>query len=268
MIRVTWVPGMIEDDSAPFVRLLSAERLATFTRISGTERGALQLHDQTIRIASALMPVICILEIGLRNAVCDRLATIAGARDWLMSPALPFVWRASEAAKLDEALRQARQASYAKLTEFEKHRLDNAAFPNGVPRKIGSRDRFLARQRTLDVSQGQLVSQLTLFFWKRLFSTDYEDTLWKRGLRALFPDKGICRSAISSRLEVIYKARNRLAHHEPIYGQRLVELITAIDFLVVRFENRAADEGSRLAILTFAHRQRLQDVARDASRYF
>lgn len=259
---------MMEEEAGPIVRLLSAERLAAFARISGTEQGALRLHDQTIRIASALMPVICLFEIGLRNAVCDHLAAIVGTRDWLVSPALPFAWRGSEAAKLDDALRQARQAAYAKLTESEKHRLDKVAFPNGVPKTIGHRDRFHARQRTLAVSHGQLVSQLTLFFWKRLFSADYEDALWKRGLRALFPGKEIGRSAISSRLELVYKARNRLAHHEPIYGQRLVELIAAIEFLVVRFENKVADEGSRLATLTSTHRQRLQAVSREASQHF
>lgn len=208
VIQFTGMPGMTEDDIGAMVKLLSAERLGSFMRISGTERGALLLHDHTIHIASALMPVICLLEIGLRNAVCERLPSILGIRDWLSSPSLPFVWRASEMAKLIDAARQARQASYAKLTESEKKRLDRTAFPHGVPRTMGHRERSQARQRTLDVAQGQLISQLTLFFWKRLFSADYEDVLWKRGLRTLFPDKGLGRSAVASRLELVYQARN------------------------------------------------------------
>lgn len=259
---------MTEEYPGPIVRLLSAERLVAFVRMSGTERGALTPHDHTIRIASALMPVICLLEIALRNAACERLRAVFATPDWLMSPPRPFAWRDSEGKKLVDAARQAQQASYAKLTESEKKRLDGIAFPSGVPRNTGHMRRSQARQRTLDVTHGQLVSQLTLFFWKRLFSADYEDALWKRGLKALFPDKTVGRSAVARRLEIIYKARNRIAHHEPIYGPRLEELIAAIEFLVVRLENRACDEGSALAKLTFSHRVNLKAVANEASDSF
>jgi hypothetical protein len=259
---------MTEEYPGPIVRLLSAERLVAFIRMSGTERGALTLHDHTIRIASALMPVICLLEIALRNAACERLRVVFATPDWLTSPPRPFAWRDSEGKKLVDAARQAQQASYAKLTESEKKRLDGIAFPNGVPRNAGHMRRSQARQRTLDVTHGQLVSQLTLFFWKRLFSADYEDALWKRGLKALFPDKTVGRSAVARRLEIIYKARNRIAHHEPIYGPRLAELIAAIEFLVVRLENRACDEGSALAKLTYSHRVNLKAVANETSVSF
>jgi hypothetical protein len=206
--------------------------------------------------------------IALRNAVCERLQAVFANSDWLTSSPRPFAWRDSEGKKLVDAARQAQQASYTKLTESEKKRLDGTAFPNGVSRNTGYMRRSQARQRTLDVTHGQLVSQLTLFLWKRLFSADYEDALWKRGLKALFPDRTVGRSAVARRLEIIYKARNRIAHHEPIYGPRLEEVIAAIEFLVVRLENRACDEGSALAKLTFLHRVNLKAVANETSVSF
>lgn len=256
---------MTEKDTEPMARLISTERLVAFARISGTERGALVLHDQTIRIASALMPVLCLFEIGLRNAICESLISSFSEPNWLIRPSSPFSWRASESKKLADAVRQARLASYAKLSHSEKVQLDAKRLSHGLPQK---RQHHQARQHAIDVTHGQLVSQLTLFFWKRLFSADYEDSLWKRSLRGLFPEKTIRRSAVARRLELIYKARNRIAHHEPVYGVRLDELIAAIDFLVVRLDNRDVNRTSPLAELTFVHRENLKSVASEASASF
>jgi len=87
------------------------------------------------------------------------------------------------------------------------------------------------RQATINVSAGQIIAQLTMHFWKRLFSDDYEKILWKRALKKVFPNKTISRSDVAKCLEVIYETRNRLAHHEPVYGRRLDAILEAVEFV-------------------------------------
>ncbi len=42
---------------------------------------------------------------------------------------------------------------------------------------------------------------------------------------------------VSTKLEVLYAARNRIAHHEPIYGKKLEEVFEAINYIRNNFES-------------------------------
>ncbi|MBN8224924.1 MAG: hypothetical protein J0L89_08930 [Xanthomonadales bacterium] len=259
---------MTEEDLAGISALLSAERIATFVQLTGTERDALSLHDATILVASALMPVTCLVEIAVRNAVSERLRTVFGTHDWLVQPPAPFTWRPSESDKIKEGRRQAQRAAYTKMSDGARKALDSVAFPNGVPANIKHENRVKKRQATIAIAHGQLTAQLTMFFWKRLFSADYEDTLWKRGLKELFPRKSVKRGDVATHLETIYQARNRIAHHEPIHGGRLDQVMRSLDFIVLNLGNIAGDETSPLARLTIAHRDRLKHVAEETTTLF
>ena len=80
-----------------------------------------------------------------------------------------------------------------------------------------------------------------MFFWKRLYSDDYEQALWRTALKRVFPDKSLKRATIAAQLERIYQTRNRIAHHEPVYGRRLTDTLVAIDFVVKNFGKPDAD---------------------------
>ncbi|KKY03852.1 hypothetical protein PK69_22540 [Xanthomonas phaseoli pv. phaseoli] len=259
---------MTEEELAGMAALLSAERLSAFVQLTGTERDALVVHDSTIQVAAALVPVMCLVEISVRNAVSERLRSVFGTHDWLMQPPPPFVWKPSERSKIDDARRQAQRAAYTKLTDAARRALDDAAYPNGVPKAIKYERRVKKRQGTIAIPQGQLIAQLTMFFWKRLFSSDYEDSLWKRGLKELFPRKSIKRGDVGKHLEIVYEARNRIAHHEPIHGQRLQQLMQSLDFLVFNLGNKSGDENSPLARLTKNHRADLLKVAAENDALF
>ena len=215
--------------------LISVERLAGFVAITGTERDALALHQQTMQLAAALMPALGLLEVTLRNAVCDRLRQTFNVPDWLTNPPKPFQWKGDEASKINQAKGHAQRAAYTKMSQAEKKTLDALAFPNGVPTNISHEKRSKKRQKVIAITTGQLVAQLTLFFWKRLFSADYEATLWDRSLKRLFPNKSLSRPQIARHLEALYIARNRIAHHEPIYGARLIQTLAAVDFLAMNY---------------------------------
>lgn len=64
-----------------------------------------------------------------------------------------------------------------------------------------------------------------------MYSREYETLLWKPSLKKVFPNKDLKRNQISDALESIYVARNRVAHHEPLYGGRLAKTMKAIDFV-------------------------------------
>ncbi|WP_141739098.1 MULTISPECIES: hypothetical protein [Stenotrophomonas] len=259
---------MTEDELAGMAALLSAERLAAFVQLTGTERDALNVHDSTIQVASALVPVMCLVEIAVRNAVNERLRSVFGTHDWLIQPPAPFAWKPSEHDKVKDARRQAQRAAYTKLTDNARRSLDSIAFPNGVPAGTKHEKRVKRRQETIAIAHGQLIAQLTMFFWKRLFAADYEDALWKRGLKELFPKKTVKRGDVADHLEVVYQARNRIAHHEPIHGARLGRLLSSLDFLVLNLGNKSGDESSPLARLTVAHRTRLREVSEESSALF
>jgi hypothetical protein len=222
---------LTDEDIAAVTELLSRERLGTFQAMTGTTRGAVKLHQQMLQFAGALMSVTAVVEIALRNTVCDRLREHFGVDGWLRRPPAPFVWKDEERGKIEAAVRSAQRAAYTKLQSCDKRTLDQAAFRRGVPPGLQHELRVDARQKAIVVQSGQVITQLTMYFWKRLFSSDYEQTLWKPALKRIFPNKRIDRCAVAVQLERIYQTRNRVAHHEPVYGHRLHDTLNAVNFI-------------------------------------
>ena len=71
-------------------------------------------------------------------------------------------------------------------------------------------------------SQGKLVAELTLGFWRYLLIARYEHSLWNPAIRSKFPALGHLsgsesRRQVYDRVEKLNYLRNRVAHHEPIY---------------------------------------------------
>jgi hypothetical protein len=229
--------------------LLSGERLGTFLAIAGSPRPAIALHQQTLQVAGSLMSVTAIVEIALRNSVCDHLTGHFGTGDWLRNPPVPFIWREQEKTRIGEAIASAQRAAYTKLDAAQKRAIDERVFRKGVPVELSLQRHSKIRQRSLSVSNGQLIAQLTLFFWKRLFSAEYESALWQPVLKRVFPDKSLRRADVAAQLERIYQTRNRIAHHEPVYGYRLGDTLEAIEFIVTRLGQRTASAATPLAQL-------------------
>ena len=247
-----------EGDIREIALFVSSERLAAFHAITGSERDAIILHQQVLAVGSALAPILAIFEISLRNTVCEQLRTAFGIPGWLKTPPAPFEWGDEEKNKIKEAERHAQRAFYAKLTNVQKRALDNIAYPKGAPANAKHETRVKARQKAIQVTSGQVVAQLTLYFWKRLFSDDYEKTLWKRSLRQIFPNKRLERADVSKHLEVLYQARNRVAHHEPIYDDRLAEVVMAVEFVSQNFRSRRPSDDTPLAKILRPHRIALE----------
>ncbi|WP_243784550.1 hypothetical protein [Paracoccus versutus] len=195
----------------------------------------------------ALMAVTGLIEVGLRNATCKHLDTSLGGSGWLRRPPNGLRWSAYEIQSIRNGERAAQRAIYSKMTSAEKADLDDIAFPNGVPQNIKHRKLAEKRQSSIIANDGQVIAQLTMFFWKRLFSETYEVSLWKRAIKRVFPNKTLDRSDVAAKLEVIYQVRNRLAHHEPVYGRRLEDALIAIEFVAHNLESRVPSSEAPFA---------------------
>ena len=218
-------------DAEAIQRLLSRERLGKLVEVTGDLEAAISLHQDALRIGAHLMTIIATVEISLRNIICENLSEHFAVSNWLSQPPIMLDWREPERNKLKQAIDSARKAEYAKLSQTEKSNLDTKAYPNGIRTNNSHLQRSKDRRRQLVISEGKIVAELTLYFWKRLYGPDYEQSLWRTTLKRTFPDRKLKRADVAIQLEHIYQARNRLAHHEPVLHGRLKDTINAINFV-------------------------------------
>lgn len=226
------------------IDLISAERLKTYSNFTDGRKKAIALHNQTLQLGSSIMSMIAVMELGLRNSTNNQLVEDFGDPDWLLPEHTAVPIRRAEQPLISKAHNNARRAVYSKLTYKEKSALDDCAFPYGKPEEVTHKQEVKARQRTLEFSHGQVIAEMTFVFWKRLYSREYDATLWKPSLKKVFPNKKLRRSEISDALESIYVARNRVAHHEPMYGGRLAKTMTAIKFIRNSLGAKSAEEDT------------------------
>jgi hypothetical protein len=237
---------------------ISAERLKTYRQHTDRDKKAVALHNHTLQLGSSLMAMIALLELSLRNITNHRLIEDFGDEEWLLPGHTTLPLKAFEMKAISTAYSHAQKATYSKLTYREKADLDNQVYPNGIPPNTKHKTIVKKRQSLFMPSHGQVISQTTLSLWKRMFSGEYESTLWKPSLKKIFPNKTIDRPHISTALETIYAVRNRVAHHEPVYGSRLDEVIDAIEFIRNSIGAKKGDEHTSFKKFSNVHHLRLK----------
>ncbi len=236
-------------DVTSVVRMLSAERLKALTDLTKSSQQAIELHQETLRVGGLLMTVIATIELALRNSVYENLTQHFGVPNWLRQPPAPFQWRQPELKKVALAHDSACRAEYSKLTQTEKHALDKLAYPQGRPSDKSHLARAKDRRKHISVSDGKVVAEITLYFWKRLYGPEYDQTLWRTSLKRTFPDKKIMRADVAIQLEHIYQARNRLAHHEPVLHKRFSDTMQAVMFVLAQLLVAKPSDATPLAKL-------------------
>jgi hypothetical protein len=250
------------EEVADLVRLFSAERLKALTELTGSEQIAIELHQATLALGAKLMSVIAAVEISLRNSVCENLNHHFAVNTWLLQPPVPFEWKRPERDKATLAQDSAQRAAYSKMSQAEKAALDLLAYPNGRPANISHAKRAKDRRKRIPVSNGKVVAELTLYFWKRLYGPEYEQTLWRPSLKRTFPNKHIKRADVASNLENIYQARNRLAHHEPVLHKRLFDTLCSIKYIIEHLEVKIPSKDTPLSKLLASDIFELEESAR------
>lgn len=82
---------------------------------------------------------------------------------------------------------------------------------------IGEAKQNIAR-RARQITADRIVAELNFGFWVKLFSKNYEKSLWVPYLNACFP-AGLSRKSLHGRLIEIKEIRNRIAHHETLISR-------------------------------------------------
>ena len=172
--------------------LLGADRFAPYLAAMATDRcEALKLYVWNAALASAFLSPIGALEVGLRNALNTSLTTSYGVA-WYDDPTF---------LALDPTGHLASQISRAKG--------------------------YITRARlTRSLTNGRVVAELGISFWTSLLRPIYSRTLWPllRGAFVAYTH----RKTLMSHLEPLPAFRNRVAHHEPIYDRRPMQVYDGI----------------------------------------
>lgn len=252
-------------DADQLVAMLSPERLHWLRTLTGSERTAILLHQETLQLGTDLMKIVATVEIALRNTVSINLSQHFGVDNWLQQPPVAFTWKEQERKKIPQAVDSAKRAEYSKLSQAEKGSLDGLAYPNGRPPNTPHSKRAKDRRKQITVSEGKVTAELTLYFWKRLYGPEYEQSLWRTTLKRTFPDKRLSRAIIASNLEIIYQIRNRLAHHEPVLHRRFSEVVKAITFVAENLNLASTDGETALSRLLTTDIERLCAAERTLS---
>ncbi|MFN8831637.1 MAG: hypothetical protein ACK50Q_09320 [Labrys sp. (in: a-proteobacteria)] len=250
-----------DSDIAAIAVLLSPERLAALTALTGSTRMAVELHQATLSLNAELMNVIASIELALRNTVSENLTAFFGVPGWLIRPVAPFQWKQIENNLVKKALDSARRAEYSKMTQAQKGALDALAYPSGRPPNTSHLKRAVDRRKQIHVSDGKIIAETTMYFWKRLYSSDYEQSLWRTTLKRTFPNKSLKRAQVADKIEDIYQARNRLAHHEPVLHKRFRDTITGIEFVTNNLSAATPSNTTPLAKLIADDLKSVKDKA-------
>lgn len=219
---------------------ISAERLDKLLKLTGDLGASIQIHQDTLALNSQLIKIVATIEIALRNTIYANIMHHFEAANWLQQPPVELNLEDGDRKKIVMALDSAKRSEYAKKSQAEKAALKAEVFPKGKPRDIKPFKYVQKKRENIPVSDGKIIAELTFAFWKRLYSAEYEHQLWRTTLKRTFPNKTLKRAHVSAQLEIVYQMRNRLAHHEPVVGDRFHKLISAIGFVLQELNTKAS----------------------------
>lgn len=175
------------------------ERLASYVDVAGGDpMRALDLYLWNTSISAACFEDPCLLEVALRNACHDRLCAWHVARGY--------------------------ETPWYFTTELEPRHMADIA-----------QARKRVRQGNNKETEGRVISELMLGFWRLLHAKVYEHTLWKDVLRFAYPHQPVAdRAQVYDRLDHVNTLRNRIAHHEPIHRSAIGR--TSLDLEAIHTE--------------------------------
>lgn len=193
--RVTSTPDLTESAASLPAAVVTALRTAIGPeRLSGYESAvggdplrALDLYRWNSTVSGAVFEDLSLLEVALRNACHRQLQA------WNHAQGNLYPW-------------------YHHPVLAPRHMQDV-----GV-----ARNRVAQGKKT--ETEGRVVAELMLGFWRLLHSKEYEVSLWRPCLRHAYPAATGRRQDVYDRLDHLNTLRNRVAHHEPVHGPTIGRL--------------------------------------------
>lgn len=175
-------PGVQSISAVALTRVLSTPRLEAYRLSpSDTPRDLIGRYRWNVALSMSLYAPLGYLEVAFRNSLHEALTAFWGTPAWYdLTPA----W----------------------LSSHEQGAINAAKLELG------------RRKATLD--PGRLVAELSFGFWTSLLSRGYEQVIWPRLLKPVFPHmprRERTRKHVAERMHQVRKLRNRVFHHEPIW---------------------------------------------------
>ncbi len=138
-------------------------------------------------------------EVALRNAYDHVIGELwQGQSHWLLdpeSPAVTPIWRVKSG---HNGLKRGTDVNY-----LNRQAVDRAIYKCG-----GS-----------SATPGKVIAELSFGFWRNLTTASHEKSVWVPYLHHAYP-KGTNRADVDRIIGNINTARNRIAHHEPLFNQK------------------------------------------------
>ncbi|WP_034593776.1 Abi family protein [Hamadaea tsunoensis] len=179
---------------------LGNERFARFLSAAHNDRSrAVALVDWDREMRGELQKILGEWEIALRNAYDAVMSRWwIGPEHWLLDPMSPVRRPIMHGA--EDVNKRSREA---------------------IVRAV--------RRMRPDEPIGQLISHLNLDFWRYLSVKAREKSLWVPALHRAFP-RGTERFDVDRQIDMLYRLRNRVAHHEPIFHKPIKTYVTSLVF--------------------------------------
>jgi abortive infection bacteriophage resistance protein len=172
-------------------KVIGTDRFAPYLAIAGNRSDALRLYSWNAAIAGAFIGPSAMIEVSLRNVVSSRLRATYG----------PAWYDAAAFLSLDATTRTHDNVSVAK---------------NRIVRAVPARP----------ITEGRVVAEMYLSFWAYLLRPALNRTLWPILRPGFQPDTH--RKTLLRYLEPLVPFRNRVAHHEPVFNRRPLEMYGGI----------------------------------------
>ena len=175
-------PGVQSISAAALTKVLSPPRLEAY-RLSPSDppRVLIGRYRWNVALCMSLYAPLGYLEVAFRNSLHDALVATYGAPAWY--DLVPGWLLAREQDKIAAA-----------KVELSK--------------------------RNAPLSPDRLVAELNFGFWTSLLSGSYEQVIWPKLLKPVFPHmprRARTRHTVAGRMNKIRHLRNRVFHHEPIW---------------------------------------------------
>ena len=171
-----------------FEARLSRDRVKSYVSAAdGSIARAVALYEWNLSASAEVLKMLAVVEVVLRNAISGSFASFdrvnGGSGFWLSDhKILPFARQ-----------RDAVDRAVAKLTDRN-------------------------REPTLSM----VIPELSFGFWRFLLTKRYGAMFWSSVLQHAFPEvRSGDQRALFDRVGRLHRLRNRIAHHEPIFEQRL-----------------------------------------------
>lgn len=181
------------DELQQLPTVISGPRFATYLKAKGGDTAlALSLYRWNLEISAAFIVPLQVCEVAARNGVVEAIEKVHGP-NWPWSQGF----------------------------------MRSLPMPRGVGHYNPANN--LRDVASRHPTTGKVVADLNFAFWEKVFTRGQDARLWIPHFAASFPGAPpnvpipAARSAAFATLQHIRHFRNRIAHHEPIFGRNLAD---------------------------------------------